>query len=104
MSNEAQCEMPKYKCHKEVWALKIAKITYHAHANTEVTIEEFAKTDEFSGGHIFAENEKFAPIAFDADYYHKHHPECGGYYVVYADGYVSFSPAEAFESGYTLIE
>ena len=25
----------------------------------------------------------------------------GGYYVVYEDGYKSFSPAGAFESGYT---
>lgn len=28
----------------------------------------------------------------------------GGYYVVYADGYSSWSPAEAFESGNTLIQ
>ena len=28
-------------------------------------------------------------------------PEVGGYYVVYEDGYKSFSPAGAFESGYT---
>jgi hypothetical protein len=30
-----------------------------------------------------------------------HHP-FGGYYVRYADGYESWSPAETFESGYTL--
>lgn len=28
----------------------------------------------------------------------------GGYVVVYADGYISWSPADAFEGGYTLIE
>ncbi|MCK9988658.1 MAG: hypothetical protein AzoDbin1_05130 [Azoarcus sp.] len=28
----------------------------------------------------------------------------GGYYVVYEDGYKSFSPAIAFESGYTRID
>lgn len=28
----------------------------------------------------------------------------GGYYVVYEDGYESWSPAEAFEKGYTLIQ
>ena len=30
-------------------------------------------------------------------------PRVGGYYVVYADGYKSFSPATAFEEGYTKI-
>ena len=28
----------------------------------------------------------------------------GGYYVRYPDGYESWSPAEAFEDGYTLVE
>jgi hypothetical protein len=30
-------------------------------------------------------------------------PQIGGYYVLYEDGYESFSPADAFESGYSLI-
>ena len=30
-------------------------------------------------------------------------PEVGGYYVVHKDGYKSFSPANAFEEGYTRI-
>jgi len=34
----------------------------------------------------------------------KHNPQIGWYYVVYEDGYVSFSPPDAFEGGYTLIE
>jgi hypothetical protein len=33
----------------------------------------------------------------------KHRPQVGGYYVLYEDGYHSFSPAPAFESGYSLI-
>ena len=32
----------------------------------------------------------------------KNSPQVGGYYVVYEDGYTSFSPADAFESGYSL--
>lgn len=31
-------------------------------------------------------------------------PEIGGYVVVYEDGYISYSPAAAFESGYGLID
>ena len=34
----------------------------------------------------------------------RHQPQVGGYYVVYApDGYASFSPADVFEEGYTLV-
>jgi hypothetical protein len=31
-------------------------------------------------------------------------PSVGGYYVVYDDGYKSYSPSEAFEGGYTKID
>lgn len=91
---QAQCEMPKYKCHKEVWALKIAKIERDKPPpNTE------------SDGHamITPEGEGFAAFRVEAEYIHKHKPEVGGYYVVYKGGYKSFSPAEAFEDGYSLI-
>lgn len=39
----------------------------------------------------------------EPDYIKKHKPVAGGYYVVYKDGYKSFSPADAFEDGYTRI-
>lgn len=83
-------EMPRYKCHKEVWALKIAKLEQ--------------KTNE--AGAVYVEmtpaDEGYAPIRLSAQFVVKHQPEVGGYYVVYQDGYQSFSPAAAFESGYTL--
>ncbi|WP_244589494.1 Rha family transcriptional regulator [Escherichia coli] len=43
--------------------------------------------------------------AFDvsAEYICKHRPMSGGYYVVYEDGYESYSPAEVFESGYSKL-
>lgn len=78
-------EMPKYRCHKEVWALKIKKIEDDA-----VTMLHFEDPDYF-------------PIYVSYTWYVRHEPEAGGYYVVYQDGYVSYSPAEAFESGYTRI-
>jgi hypothetical protein len=37
-------------------------------------------------------------------YLAKHAPVIGGSYVRYEDGYESFSPAAAFESGYTKVE
>lgn len=48
------------------------------------------------------EEEGFAPVVLSARFVKKHDPQPGGYYVAYKDGYKSFSPAEAFESGYTL--
>ncbi len=77
-------EMPRYKCHKEVHALKIAKIARCSTGRAEITPED----------------DGFAPFHVDCEYMNKHEPQVGGYYVVYADGYVSFSPATAFEAGY----
>ena len=99
----SSAEMSRYKCHKEVWALKIKDVVCHAHPDPAVSIDEFAKTDQFQGGNFIFENERYAPRPFSADFYRKHRPESGGYFVVYKDGYESFSPAEAFEDGYTLV-
>ncbi len=89
-------EMPRYKCHKEVWALKIKEVQL-------VSGEGTPDGAKFTKRLVF-ENSRYAPIEVDADYVRKHNPQTGGYYVVYGDGYKSFSPAQAFEEGYTLIE
>ena len=77
--------MPKYKCHKNVWALKINRVERGA-----VTLLHF-------------DDQRYAPISVSYSFDEKHKPEAGGYYVVYEDGYESFSPAGAFESGYSLV-
>lgn len=91
---QASREMPRYKCHKEVWALKIADIKRH---NED---DQNAETD--GSAMITPADEGYAPFRVDHAYMSKHKPEVGGYYVVYKDGYKSFSPAEAFEDGYSL--
>lgn len=86
-------ELPRYKCHKEVWALKIAEVR-----------DTTEPGNESDGSRLLIFDEKpYAPIRVDMAYVHKHKPEAGGYYVVYADGYKSFSPAKAFEDGYTKV-
>ena len=40
-------------------------------------------------------------INANAAWVKRHQPEGGGYFVQYEDGYTSFSPADAFDSGYT---
>jgi hypothetical protein len=83
--------MPKYQCHKKVWALKIRMVKPHQEQPND------------GGAFLEIEDGDFSPILVDRAYMEKHNPVAGGYYVVYEDGYKSFSPAEAFESGYTRI-
>ncbi len=74
-------EMPRYTCHKKVWALKIKEV---------------------KGCTITPADEGYAPFEVPAEMYLRYTPVAGDYYVVYQDGYKSFSPAKAFEDGYTL--
>lgn len=90
MADEA--ELPRYKSHKHVWALKIAKIVRDGEGEDRETDGSAMITPVESG---------YAPFKVDHAYMHKHKPQVGGYYVVYADGYKSWSPAQAFEEGYT---
>lgn len=79
-------EMPKYQCHKKVWALKIKEIQDDKATQPTLAFHEVG----------------YAPISVDWDWYYKHKPEAGGYYVVYEDGYKSFSPEKVFEEGYSI--
>ena len=96
---ESQCgtEMPRYRCHKQVWALKIAAIEFDEH-------KAGAENHATDGSATITPSEKgYAPFKVDVAYVRKHQPRAGGYYVVYDDGYKSWSPAAAFEAGYTRI-
>ncbi len=88
---QATKEMPKYKCHKEVHALKIKNIITNPNSSVD----------------IFFENEEYLPKNVEDEDLIKrlpHQPGDQGYLVVYKDGYTSWSPTDAFEEGYTLIE
>jgi len=95
--SEAMKQLPKYRCHKEVWAIKILDIVRHNEGDPK------AETD---GSALLCpeEHATYAPIKVGSDYMRKHNPHVGGYYVQYKDGYESFSPAEPFESGYTPVQ
>ena len=80
--------LPRYRCHKEVRAVKIHRIDTHLDTVDAVVVPE----------------DGFAPIPVSARFLWKHEPEAGGYLVLYDDGYVSYSPAEPFEKGYSLID
>ena len=76
--------LKEYICHKVVQAAKIEDIT----------------TERRPDGATWVNGS----IQVKPDYLSKHKPEIGGYYVLYQDGYESYSPALAFESGYSLAD
>lgn len=113
-------EMPRYRCHKEVWALKIAEIRTDrpsfsglvcrgsfalgtACGDCERCRWEREHGNAFQVFMIVPAESGYAPFPVDATFMAKHKPEIGGYFVVYKDGYKSYSPAKAFEEGYTRI-
>ena len=92
-NTQAAQALPEYKCHKTVWALKIANLQI---------------SPDGSGGVITPVEPGYASFPVDEEFIRKRLPEnregvIGGYYVVYAGGYKSFSPAKAFEEGYTRL-
>lgn len=91
-------EMPKYQCHKQVWALKIREIKHHE--NPDKSGRSAAAS---YGATITPADPRYGEFDVPAEFITKHKPVAGGYYVVYDDSYTSFSPAAAFESGYSLI-
>ena len=75
-------ELPRYRCHKEVWALKLVQV---------------------QGQVLTPVDADYPPFEVPQAYLDKHQPVPGGYFVQYRDGYISFSPAQAFEEGYTRL-
>ncbi len=80
--------MNKYKCHKVVQAAKIVTVGIYEPVKMGYELRLGY------GPHVYVNQE----------YFDKHEPKVGGYYVRYDTGYESWSPADAFEAGYTLIE
>lgn len=76
--------LPQWKCHKVVRAGKISLMA----------------ADEPNGLLMIHAEPSNMPFAVPLDFLQRHAPERGGYFVVYEDGYLSYSPAEVFEAGY----
>jgi len=95
MGDEA--EMPKYKCHKIVHGLKIADVMWNGNGSVDLFFEP---VDTEEPGEVFSPINIETP---DSRRFESTSPEDWGYYVVYDDGYVSWSPTKKFEDGYTRI-
>jgi hypothetical protein len=81
-------EMPRYLSHKRVWALRIK----------EVELKGDGK------GLLHFTDSGYKPLEVSGQFIENKEVCAGGYYVVYVDGYASFSPPWAFEEGYKLEE
>ena len=84
--------LPEWQCHKVVRAGKITLIDHMADDSAMLRLE-FEPKKQFD---IIQ-----ASVKVSDAWMVKHKPEIGGYFVAYDDGYLSYSPAHAFESGYT---
>lgn len=77
-------KLPQFKSHKIVGAAKVQAISWIDESAVQLTLE--GVESEFT---------------VDSKEIDKHRPDVGWYLVRYEDGHISFSPAEAFENGYT---
>jgi hypothetical protein len=84
--------MQKWKCHKVVEAFKIT--------TCEPATSASGLPD--SGLYLYGESEIYLYVT--NDWCNKHEPQPGGYFVRYDNDYTSYSPAEAFEAGHTLLD
>lgn len=80
----SQVKLPRWKCHKVVEADQIVATT---------DIGDGCKLHLRTG----------TSVLVDPTWLQRHNVKIGGYYVVYEDGYASFSPRDAFERGYAPI-
>lgn len=85
-TGQNRIEMPRFRCHKEVHALKIKSIG-----------------DSTGPKMLTPEDPRYETFLMDQEWFEKHKPTAPGYFVLYSDGYKSWSPVKPFESGYELV-
>jgi hypothetical protein len=86
----ASAEMPRYQCHKKVWALRLSDVEIN---------NDTGEARLTPMGRVYAPFD--APDGWSKRYHGS--DDDTGYYVVYDDGYASWSPTKAFEDGYSRI-
>lgn len=83
-------QLPRYKCHKIVSAAKIERIDFGYNEQRDRSVVMLVPADT-----------SLQPIPVDHAFMSKHGPHAPGYFVLYDDGYESWSPVQTFEAGYS---
>lgn len=85
----ASRQLPRYQCHKKVWALKIAAIEFGQDGSAKIAPKD----------------EGFSTFQTDAGFKRRWggSEEDLGYLVIYEGGFQSWSPTSAFEEGYSRL-
>jgi hypothetical protein len=83
--------LPRWQSHKQVWADKIVAVAY---PDTRVPPAESSLMLTLACGDKVIPQRRLETNGQQLS---------GGYYLVYDDGYESWSPAAAFENGYTRL-
>jgi hypothetical protein len=94
-------ELPRYQSHKIVHALKIKSIEFFHHTNDGESGVWITPEDAYYGQFKAPWHSMFGKV--EDILKNEKRPAPGWYYVVYDDGYVSYSPEKAFEEGYTKL-
>lgn len=98
--------MNSYRSHRVVEAAKIVDISREygpergatTHMENDEEVKVYGPTQ---GATLRLEGDETVKVS--VGYLSKHQPSVGGYFVLYEDGYASWSPADVFEAGYTEI-
>lgn len=87
-------QLGMFKCHKEVLAVKIARLSFG-----------YSQLYDAATHLLHPEDERLHAIAVPQDFLSQHNPVAPGYFVVYNAGtakqYESWSPVDVFEDGYS---
>ena len=94
MSVGTQVQLHKWKCHKEVWADRIRAVIVLSPIDERIAPTNHDVTLRLDGGGEIGVSKTFIARGI---------PSVGDYFVQYDDGYQSWSPAKAFEEGYTRL-
>jgi hypothetical protein len=85
--------LARWQCHKVVAAGEIRGLINGYRAGAECVVALVVRTADEANSEVCPDDAFFA----------RGTPVLGDYFVRYDDGYISWSPAAAFESGYTKI-
>lgn len=84
-------KMQRYECHKKVWALEVKRVGNYRTGDDDRVVRDVT----FTNGETRTLWDKI---------FLRYVPDAGDFYVVYEDGYESFSPRKAFLEGYKPVD